>query len=112
MTSKDSSETKRSFNPLLHEILWTVRRYWWVAIPGLLLIFLCTYGWMLLEGNDSMTFSLMNSDAEILPRIMGIFSGIFVAFSLFRFLWSRRESVLTFYLFGCGGSSLLDVGFV
>ena len=96
MTSKDSSETKRSFNPLLHEILWTVRRYWWVAIPGLLLIFLCTYGWMLLEGNDSMTFSLMNSDAEILPRIMGIFSGIFVAFSLFRFLWSRRESVLTF----------------
>ena len=37
MTLKGSLEKKRRFNPLLHEILWTARRYWWVSAVGMLL---------------------------------------------------------------------------
>ena len=39
MTSKDSLAPKRKCRPLLHEILWTARRYWWVALVGFLLFF-------------------------------------------------------------------------
>ena len=96
MTSKDSSETKRSFNPLLHEILWTVRRYWWVALLGFLLFSFLTVGVMTLEGNAPDTFSLhSNSFDSALLRTVAVLYGFLVAFFLFHFLWSRCEVGMT-----------------
>lgn len=94
MTSKGSLEKKRSFLPLLHEILWTARRYWWVSLVGMLLFLGFTLVGMRLEGNDPSTFSIIMWDSEVTMRIVGVVYGVFAAFCLFRFLWSRRESVL------------------
>ncbi len=93
MISKDSLAPKRKFSPLLHEILWTARRYWWVAFVGVLLFFALTFVGKSLEGNETDTFTLIMEDSEIWLRIAGVAFGVFVAFCLFRFLWSRRESV-------------------
>lgn len=95
MTSKGSLAGKRKFSPLLHEILWTVRRYWWVTVVGMLLIFLTTYGWATLEYDNPDTFKLMSREGEFLSRIIGVLYGIFAAFCMFRFLWSRRECGMT-----------------
>lgn len=95
MTSKVSLAGKRKFCPLLHEILWTARRYWWVSLVGMALIFGSTYLFMHIEPNSPEVFSIISSDVEILPRITAVIYGIFAAFSLFRFLWDRRECVLT-----------------
>lgn len=95
MTSRASSETKRRFAPLLHELWWTIRRYWWVSAVGMLLLFLSTYGWSFLEGRRPDTFVIVSRDAEILPRIMAVLYGVFAAFRMFRFLWSRRECGMT-----------------
>ena len=95
MTSKISSARKRKFTPLLHEILWTARRYWWVTLVGMALIFGSTYLFMHIEPNSPDVFSIISSDVEILPRIAAVLYGVFAAFSLFRFLWDRRESILT-----------------
>jgi hypothetical protein len=86
MTSKVSSAGKRKFTPLLHEILWTARRYWWVTVVGMMLFFLSTYGWASMEYDNPDTFVLIGRDAEILPRIIGVLYGIFAAFCMFRFL--------------------------
>ncbi len=94
MTSKGSLEKRRKFLPLLHEILWTARRYWWVSFVGMLLFFGFTLVGLRLEGNDPATFSIIMWDSEVAMRIVGVVYGIFAAFCLFRFLWSRRESVL------------------
>ena len=94
MTSKDSLETKRKFRPLLHEILWTARRYWWVAFVGFLLFFALTFVGKRLEGNETDTFTLIMEDSAIAIRIAAVLYGVFAAFCLFRFLWSRRESTL------------------
>lgn len=94
MTSKDSLETKRKFRPLLHEILWTARRYWWVAFSGMLLFSLLTLVGKSLEGNEPDTFTLIMEDSEILMQISAVVFGVFAAFAMFRFLWSRRESIL------------------
>ena len=95
MKSKDFLRKKHKFRPLLHEVLWTVRRYWWVSVFGMLVFLGSTYLCMQLEGNDTDTFALVMRDFEILPRIAGVLYGIFAAFCMFRFLWSRRESVMT-----------------
>ncbi len=93
MTSKDSLGRKSKFHPLLHEILWTVRRYWWVAFVGMLLFFAFTYVATMLEGNRPDEFSLIMRDSEVALRIAGVVYGLFAAFVLFSFLWSRRESI-------------------
>lgn len=93
MTSKDSLAVKRKFRPLLHEILWTARRYWWVAFVGVLLFFAFTYVATRLEGDRPDEFSLIMRDSEVALRIAGVVYGLFAAFALFSFLWSRRESV-------------------
>lgn len=98
MRSKDSLKTTpetRKFRPLLHEILWTVRRYWWVSAGGMLLFFLCTYAESVLQYDDPNTFKLISRDTEALVRIMAVVYGIFAAFCLFRFLWNRRECGMT-----------------
>lgn len=94
MTSKDSLAPKRKFRPLLHEILWTVRRYWWVAFTGMLLFSLLTLVGKRLEGNEPEVFTLIMADSEILMRVAAVVFGIFAAFCVFRFLWSRKESIL------------------
>ena len=94
MTSKDSLAVKRKFHPLLHEILWTARRYWWVAFVGFLLFFALTFVGKRLEGNETDTFTLIMEDSAIAIRIAAVLYGVFTAFCLFRFLWSRRESTL------------------
>ncbi len=94
MTLKGSLEGKRKFLPLLHEILWTARRYWWVSFVGMLLFFGFTLVGLRLEGNDPSVFSIIMWDSEVAMRIVGVVYGLFAAFCLFRFLWSRRESVL------------------
>lgn len=93
MTSKGSLGKKRKFTPLLHEILWTVRRYWWISAVGMLLFFALSFFAKRLEGNNPAVFSLIMEDSEIALRIAGVVYGIFAAFCTFRFLWSRRESV-------------------
>lgn len=95
MTLKGSSKGSPAFRPLLHELWWVVRRYWWVSVTGMLLIFLSTYGWLQLDRDTTTTFALINGDAEILPRITGVLYGIFAAFCLFRFLWNKQACVLT-----------------
>lgn len=94
MTSKDSLAPKRKFRPLLHEILWTARRYWWVALVGFLLFFALTFVGKRLEGNETDTFTLIMEDSAIAIRIAAVLYGVFAAFCLFRFLWSKRESTL------------------
>ncbi len=94
MTSKDSLAAKRKFLPLLHELLWTVRRYWWVAFSGMLLFALLTLVGKQLEGNRPDEFTLIMEDSEVMLRVAGVVFGVFAAFCMFRFLWSRRESVL------------------
>ncbi len=93
MTSKDSLAVKRKFHPLLHEILWTARRYWWVALVGFLLFFAFTFVATRLEGNRPDEFSLIMRDSEVALRIAGVVYGLFASFVLFSFLWSRRESI-------------------
>ena len=95
MTSKDSLAVKRKFSPLLHEVWWTVRRYWWVSLVGMALIFLCTYGWVQMDGNSPDRFMVVSRNAATLPRIAGVLYGIFTAFCMFRFLWNRRECIMT-----------------
>ncbi len=94
MTSKDSLAAKRKFTPVLHETLWTIRRYWWVALSGMLLFSLLTIVSKRLEGNQPNTFTLIVQDLEVLMPVAAVLFGIFTAFCLYRFLWSRRESVL------------------
>ncbi len=94
MKSKASLATNRKFTPVLHELLWTVRRYWWLALSGMLLFSLLTIAGKLLEGNQPNTFTLIVQDLEVLMPIAAVLFGIFTAFCMFRFLWSRRESVL------------------
>ncbi|MBR2407210.1 MAG: hypothetical protein IKB28_02760 [Clostridia bacterium] len=94
MTSKVSSATKRKFTPTLHELLWTVRRYWWLALSGMLLFSLLTIAGKRLEGNQPNTFTLIVQDLEVLMPIAAVLFGILAAFCMFRFLWSRRESML------------------
>lgn len=94
MTSKAFSEGRSKFSPLLHEILWTVRRYWWVAFTGMLLFSLLTLVGKRLEGNEPEVFTLIMEDSEILMRVAAVVFGIFAAFCVFRFLWSRKESIL------------------
>lgn len=92
MTSKDSLETKRKFHPLLHEILWTARRYWWVALVGFLLFGFLTIGALTLDENEPDTFALFsNAFDPTLIRVAAVLYGLFAAFCLFRFLWSRKE---------------------
>ena len=93
MTSKDSLAPKRKFHPLLHEILWTARRYWWVALVGFLLFFAFTFVATRLEGDRPDEFALIMRDSEVALRIAGVVYGLFAAFALFSFLWSRRESI-------------------
>lgn len=93
MTSKDSLAVKRKFHPLLHEILWTARRYWWVAFVGVLLFFALTYVATRLDGDRPDQFALIMRDSEVALRIAGVVYGLFAAFALFSFLWSRRESI-------------------
>ena len=95
MTSKVSSAGKRKFTPLLHEILWTARRYWWVSLVGMMLIFGSTYLFMHIESNNPEVFSIISSDLEVLPRMTAVIYGLFTAFCLFRFLWDRRECIMT-----------------
>ena len=94
MTLKGFSERKRKFTPLLHEILWTVRRYWWVAFSGMILFFVFTHIATRLEGNRSDEFSLIMRNSEVALRIAGVFYGLFAAFALFSFVWNRREALL------------------
>ena len=94
MTSKVSLTAKRKFAPVLHEMLWTVRRYWWVAFSGMLLFSLLTIVGKRLEGNQPNTFTLIMQDSEMAMQILAVLFGVFAAFCMFRFLWSRRESVL------------------
>ena len=94
MTSKASLERKSKFHPLLHEILWTVRRYWWVAFVGVLLFFAFTYVATRLDGNRPDEFSLIMRNSEVALRIAGVFYGLFAAFALFSFVWNRREALL------------------
>jgi hypothetical protein len=61
----------------------------------MMLFFLSTYGWASMEYDNPDTFVLIGRDAEILPRIIGVLYGIFAAFCMFRFLWSRRECGMT-----------------
>lgn len=91
MTSKGSLAQKSKFLPLLHEILWTARRYWWVSFVGMLLFFAFSFVGKRLEGNDPAVFSIIMWDSEVAMRIAGVVYGIFAAFCMFRFLWSRRE---------------------
>lgn len=95
MTSKGSLatvRTTRKFHPLLHEILWTVRRYWWVSFVGMLLFGFLTIGALTLEGNKPDTFALFsNAFDPTLIRVAAVMYGLFAAFCLFRFLWSRKE---------------------
>ena len=93
MTSKVSLDKKRKFHPLLHEILWTARRYWWVALVGFLLFFAFTFVATSLEDNRPDEFSLIMRDSEVALRIAGVVYGLFASFVLFSFLWSRRESI-------------------
>ena len=93
MTSKVSLDKKRKFHPLLHEILWTARRYWWVALVGFLLFFAFTFVATSLEGNRPDEFALIMRDSEVALRIAGVVYGLFASFVLFSFLWSRRESI-------------------
>ena len=95
MTSKASLAGKRKFRPLLHEILWTIRRYWWVTLVGMALIFGFTYLFMHIEPNSPDVFSIISSDLEVLPRMTAVLCGLFTAFCLFRFLWDRRECIMT-----------------
>ena len=94
MTSKDSLAAERRFTPMLHELLWTLRRYWWVAFSGMLLFSLLTFVGKRLEGNSRDIFTLIMQDSEPVMRIVAVLFGVFAAFCMFRFLWSRRESVL------------------
>ncbi|MBQ8345220.1 MAG: hypothetical protein IJY42_03025, partial [Clostridia bacterium] len=94
MTSKDSLAAKRKFTPMLHEVLWTIHRYWWVALSGVLLFSLLTIVSKRLEGNRPNTFTLIVQELEVLMPIAAVLFGVFAAFCMFRFLWSRRESVL------------------
>ncbi len=94
MTSKDSLAVKRKFHPLLHEILWTARRYWWVAFVGMLLFSFFTFIGKSLEGNETDTFTLIMENFELTIHIAAVVYGVFAAFCLFRFLWSKRESTL------------------
>ncbi len=96
MTSKASPAAKRKFTPMLHEMLWTVRRYWWVAFSGMLPFLMLTVVGKRLEGNQPNTFTLIMQDSEVFMQVMAVFFGVFAAFCMFRFLWSRRESVLYF----------------
>ncbi|MBQ3508045.1 MAG: hypothetical protein IJA91_05785 [Clostridia bacterium] len=92
MTSKDSLAGKRKFFPLLHELIWSVRRYWWVTLVGFLLFGFLTIGAMTLEGNKPDTFALFsNAFDPTLIRVAAVLYGLFTAFCLFRFLWSRKE---------------------
>lgn len=93
MMSKVSLDKKRKFHPLLHEILWTARRYWWVAFVGFLLFFAFTFVATSLEGNRPDEFALIMRDSEVALRIAGVVYGLFASFVLFSFLWSRRESI-------------------
>ncbi len=95
MTSKDSLAGKRKFCPLLHEILWTARRYWWVSLVGMVLIFGSTYLFMHIEPNNPDVFSIISSDLKVLPRMTAVIYGLFAAFCLFHFLWDRRECIMT-----------------
>lgn len=94
MTSKDSLAAERRFTPMLHELFWTLRRYWWVAFSGMLLFSLLTFVGKRLEGNRRDIFTLIMQDSEPVMRIVAVLFGVFAAFCMFRFLWSRRESVL------------------
>ena len=94
MTSKASLTAKRKFAPALHEMLWTVRRYWWVAFSGMLLFSLLSFVGKRFAGDRPDNFSLISRDFESLVPIAAVLFGIFAAFCMFRFLWSRRESVL------------------
>ncbi len=94
MTSKASLTAKRKFAPVLHEMLWTVRRYWWVAVPGMLLFSLLTFVGKRFAGDRPDAFTLIARDFESLVPVAAVLFGIFAAFCMFRFLWSRRESVL------------------
>lgn len=95
MTSKASLAGKRKFCPLLHEILWTARRYWWVSLVGMALIFGSTYLFMHVEPNSPEIFSIISSDLEVMPRMAAVVCGFFTSFCLFRFLWDRRECIMT-----------------
>ncbi len=94
MTSTVSLKASRKFTPLLHELLWTVRRYWWVALSGMLLFSLLTFVGKRLAGDQPGSFSLISRDFEMLLPIAAVLFGIFAAFCTFSFLWSRRQSVL------------------
>ena len=94
MTSKASLERKSNFHPLLHEILWTLRRYWWISFTGMLLFSVFTFVGKTLEGNEPEVFTLFLENSEITIRIAAVVFGIFAAFCTFRFLWSRKESIL------------------
>ena len=94
MTSKASLGQRNNFHPLLHEILWTLRRYWWISFTGMLLFSVFTFVGKTLEGNEPEVFTLFLEDNEIAIRIAAVVFGIFAAFCTFRFLWSRKESIL------------------
>ena len=94
MTSKGSLATKQRFTPMLHEMLWICRRYWWIAFSGMLPFLMLTFVGKYLEGNSPNSFSLIMDDSEVFMQVAAVLFGIFAAFCMFRFLWSRRESVL------------------
>ena len=94
MTSKASLGQRNNFHPLLHEILWTLRRYWWISFTGMLLFSVFTFVGKTLEGNEPEVFTLFIEGTEITIRIAAVVFGIFAAFCTFRYLWSRKESIL------------------
>ena len=94
MTSRACLKTTRKFTPVLHETLWMFRRYWWVAVPGMLLFSLLSFVGKRFAGDRPDAFTLIARDFESLVPVAAVLFGIFAAFCMFRFLWSRRESVL------------------
>lgn len=91
MTSKGSSEKKRKFSPLLHEILWTARRYWWLTLIGIASF---SFVFFVVDNNTPQIFALCTYDTSLLLRVGAVLFGGFTAYVLFAFLWRKRESNL------------------
>ena len=85
MTSKGSLATKQRFTPMLHEMLWICRRYWWIAFSGMLPFLMLTFVGKYLEGNSPNSFSLIMDDSEVFMQVAAVLFGIFAAFCMFRF---------------------------
>lgn len=91
MTSKGSLAKKNKFKPLLHEILWTARRYWWLTLLGIAAF---SFVFFVVENNDPRIFALSTHDSSTLLRVGAVLFGGFTAYVLFAFLWRKRESNL------------------